>query len=88
MPPRKKARATLVQSASTPSAAKDDDAMDIDTPQGQGKSASKAAAAAAAADVLKHNECWTDDQVASLFKGVIRWKPAGMFHPPRTHDQS
>ncbi|KAG8422521.1 hypothetical protein J3459_010263 [Metarhizium acridum] len=69
MPPRKRARG---QAVATPSATRDDDAMDIDTP-----------AASEAGDRSKHgapnyNNMWTDDQVASLFKGVIRWKPAGM----------
>lgn len=73
MPPRKKARASLAQAARTPSAPRDDDAMDVDTPQAQ----ADAEAATKAAEALKLNECWTDDQVASLFKGVIRWKPAG-----------
>lgn len=77
MPPRKKARGSHAQAA-TPSAAKDGNAMDIDTPQAQ-EAADEAAAKAA--EALKYNDSWTDDQVASLFKGVIRWKPAGKAFP-------
>ncbi|PNY25724.1 CT20 family protein [Tolypocladium capitatum] len=72
MPPKRRARGGA---AATPSAARDDDAMDVDTPQA---SATPAAAAAAKANTQNLNDLWTDDQVASLFKGVIRWKPAGM----------
>lgn len=70
MPPRKKARGAQAAAAST--TATNDDAMDIDNPQAGANPAS-----AEAQEALKQNECWTDDQVASLFKGVIRWKPAG-----------
>lgn len=60
--------------------------MDIDTPQASAARDSVATPAtpapapapnAAAADAPRYNELWTDDQIASLFKGVIRWKPAG-----------
>ncbi|OAA47751.1 CT20 family protein [Metarhizium rileyi] len=69
MPPRKRARGGAT---ATPSAPRHHDAMEIDTP-----TASEAGAS------LKYggpnyNSMWTDDQIASLFKGVIRWKPAGM----------
>lgn len=73
MPPRKKARGSLAQQSAAASA-RDDNAMDIDAPEDQ-------EAAAKAAEALKCNESWTDDQVASLFKGVIRWKPAGRVFP-------
>ncbi|OAQ63201.1 CT20 family protein [Pochonia chlamydosporia 170] len=69
MPPRKRARG---QAAATPSATRDDDAMDIDTP------ATSDAGGPPKHDGPNYNEMWTDDQIASLFKGVIRWKPAGM----------
>lgn len=73
MPPRKKARAGGQAAATPTTPATNDDAMDIDTPQtGDAKSTSPENQ-----EALKQNECWTDDQVASLFKGVIRWKPAG-----------
>lgn len=64
MPPRKRARGAAQPAAiSTPT--RDDDAMDVDTPQADD------------AKEIGLNDLWTDDQVASLFKAVIRWKPAG-----------
>lgn len=76
MPPKKRARgaATPQRTVSTPTATKSDDAMDIDTPRSSTPSKSAAPKAPA---VNIHNDMWTDDQLSSLFKGVIRWKPAG-----------
>ncbi|KEZ41092.1 putative ct20 family protein [Scedosporium apiospermum] len=77
MPPRKKARGGASQSVSTPNTTKSDDAMDIDTPKSE--TPSKATAAGKGTTTVDiHNDMWTDDQLSSLFKGVIRWKPAGM----------
>ncbi|KAF5575714.1 EAF7 Esa1 associated subunit of the 4 histone acetyltransferase complex [Fusarium pseudoanthophilum] len=75
MAPRKRARAST-QTVATPTPARDDDAMDVDTPQtgdNEGSSETKEQQ-----PDNNYNDLWTDDQVASLFKGVIRWKPAGM----------
>jgi hypothetical protein len=66
MPPRKKAKGS-VRAASTPAA--DDDAMVIDTLQAE----------LSKPDPTK--DPWTDEQETSLFKGIIRWKPAGWFTP-------
>lgn len=71
MPPRKKARGGAV---STPTTTRSDDAMDIDTPRPETPTKSSANKTPAI-DIF--NDMWTDDQLSSLFKGVIRWKPAG-----------
>ncbi|KAM0431807.1 hypothetical protein ACHAPT_005057 [Fusarium lateritium] len=73
MAPRKRARAST-QTAATPTPARDDDAMDVDTPQ----AGDQEEATEPKGPDNDFNDHWTDDQVASLFKGVIRWKPAGM----------
>jgi hypothetical protein len=70
MPPKKKGKAATA-AASTPTA--DEDAMAIDTPpQPQAEDPPKPAY-----DILK--DPWTDEQETSLFKGIIKWKPAGEF---------
>jgi hypothetical protein len=67
MPPKKKAKAAAA--TSTPTA--DGDAMAIDTPQPQKAEEPQKPAY----DILK--DPWTDEQETSLFKGIIKWKPAG-----------
>jgi MRG-binding protein len=66
MPARKKARAGAPK-ASMP--LQDGDSMAVDTPE-TGEPTKKPAQ-----DPL--NDPWTDEQETSLFKGIIRWKPAG-----------
>ncbi|PHH84030.1 hypothetical protein CDD83_2614 [Cordyceps sp. RAO-2017] len=85
MPPKKRARG---HHAATPTASRGggggggDDDMDVDTPRASATpaAASSLTRSAARASAVK-NERWTDDQIASLFKGVIRWKPAGASRP-------
>ncbi|KJR80086.1 uncharacterized protein SPSK_00545 [Sporothrix schenckii 1099-18] len=74
MPPKKRGRGSAVQSAATPS--RDDDAMDIDTPQASETPAASAPPDKPIYDVLQ--SCWTSEQKAGLFSAVIRWKPSGM----------
>ncbi|KAH7384787.1 chromatin modification-related protein EAF7-domain-containing protein [Cadophora sp. MPI-SDFR-AT-0126] len=69
MPPRKKTKGS-VRAPSTPAA--DEDAMAVDTPQTD----TSGAKPKPAYDILK--DPWTDEQETSLFKGIIRWKPAGI----------
>ncbi|KAH7313145.1 chromatin modification-related protein EAF7-domain-containing protein [Rhexocercosporidium sp. MPI-PUGE-AT-0058] len=69
MPPRKKTKGS-VRAPSTPAA--DEDAMAVDTPQPDATEEK----AKPTYDILK--DPWTDEQETSLFKGIIRWKPAGI----------
>ncbi|TAQ85566.1 hypothetical protein B7494_g6115 [Chlorociboria aeruginascens] len=64
MAPRKKGKGNA-RAASTP--AVEEDPMDIDTPVERPKPTH---------DILK--DPWTDEQETSLFKGIIKWKPAGI----------
>ncbi|KAI1386166.1 CT20-domain-containing protein [Hypoxylon trugodes] len=86
MPPKRKSKASSLAEVSTPKAsstpARDDDAMDVDTPQASDtpRAADTPTASKPSlpppAEIL--NNLWTDDQEASLFKAVIRWKPSGI----------
>ncbi|TVY37271.1 Chromatin modification-related protein [Lachnellula occidentalis] len=67
MAPKRKGK-SIARAASTPAA--DEDAMVIDSPKPQAKEATKPSF-----DIL--NDPWTDEQETSLFKGIIKWKPAG-----------
>ena len=68
MPPRKKTKGS-VRATSTP-VEPEEDAMAIDTPQVEEPQHPNFG-------ILK--DPWTDEQETSLFKGVIKWKPAGQF---------
>jgi hypothetical protein len=75
MPPKKKTKTAAA--ASTPTA--DEDAMVIATPQPQKAEQPQKPAY----DILK--DPWTDEQETSLFKGIIKWKPAGEFTGSHYH---
>lgn len=68
MPPKKKGKG-IARAASTPVA--EDDSMAADTPRAQQPEEARKTSP----DLLK--DPWTDEQETSLFKGIIRWKPAG-----------
>ena len=74
MPPRKRARGSA-QPTATSTPARNEDAMDVDTPKAEEAGDEPASAEDPSNG---HNALWTDDQVASLFKAVIRWKPNGL----------
>ncbi|RYP72224.1 hypothetical protein DL771_004354 [Monosporascus sp. 5C6A] len=93
MAPKRKARGSLANASTpkTPTPLRDEDSMDIDTPQAAdtpraaGTPATPGATTTAASN--KHNyppdseilnNLWTADQESSLFKAIIRWKPTGM----------
>ncbi|KAI1491528.1 chromatin modification-related protein EAF7-domain-containing protein [Biscogniauxia mediterranea] len=83
MPPKRKskaAEASTSKASSTP--LRHDDAMDVDTPH-----ASETPRAVDTPTVTKPSlppaseildNPWTEDQTASLFKAIIRWKPSGV----------
>ncbi|KAI1339498.1 chromatin modification-related protein EAF7-domain-containing protein [Xylariaceae sp. FL0016] len=84
MPPKRKSKA--LAEVSTPKAsatpAHDDDMMDVDTPQASETPRAADTPTASkpnqppASEIL--NDLWTEDQMSSLFKAIIRWKPSGV----------
>ncbi|KAI0520787.1 chromatin modification-related protein EAF7-domain-containing protein [Xylaria bambusicola] len=86
MPPKRKSKAFLAE-VSTPKAsvapAQDEDAMDIDTP-GKASETPRATDTPVAAKPNQPTESevlgdpWTEDQISSLFKAIIKWKPSGV----------
>ncbi|KAI1107035.1 chromatin modification-related protein EAF7-domain-containing protein [Jackrogersella minutella] len=86
MPPKRKSKAGGLAEVSTPKAsstpAREDDAMDVDTPQAADTPRAADTPTASKPNLPPPSEIlnnlWTDDQEASLFKAVIRWKPSGI----------
>ena len=76
MPP-KRGRASAASAVATPLAAtpaRDEDSMDIDTPQAAETPTTATAAHSAPANLTS---LWTAEQKAGLFSAVVRWKPSG-----------
>ncbi|KAI0459578.1 chromatin modification-related protein EAF7-domain-containing protein [Xylaria acuta] len=89
MPPKRKSKA--MAEVSTPKAsvtpAHDEDAMDVGTPKASSPKVSETPRAADTPVTAKPNhppesevlgDLWTEDQISSLFKAIMRWKPSGM----------
>jgi hypothetical protein len=75
MAPKKRGRAST-RNASTP--AQDEDSMVVDTPDVAETPDVVESSRKEDFEILK--DPWTDEQETSLFKGIIRWKPAGDFN--------
>lgn len=93
MPPKRKSKVGGLAEVSTPKAsstpARDDDAMDVDTPQAADTPRAADTPTASKPNLPPPSEIlnnlWTDDQESSLFKAVIRWKPSGTHHAQRNY---
>ncbi|KAK8091146.1 hypothetical protein PG994_000651 [Apiospora phragmitis] len=79
MPPKRKGRSSLasVSTPKTPTPLPDDSAMDVDTPQDTDTPRAADTPVATQTSQPPPRDAWTDDQVASLLKAIIRWKPTG-----------
>ncbi|KAK1755771.1 hypothetical protein QBC47DRAFT_422900 [Echria macrotheca] len=75
MPPKKRGRSSVGVPSGTATPSREDDPMDVDTPVTAETPTAPTPAPKPAVDL---KDPWTDDQLASLFKGVVKWKPAGM----------
>ncbi|KAK7957116.1 CT20 family protein [Apiospora aurea] len=80
MPPKRKGRASLASNSTpkTPTPLPDDSAMDVDTPHDADTPRAADTPVATQPSQPMPSDAWTDDQVASLLKAIIRWKPTGM----------
>ncbi|KAI0871536.1 chromatin modification-related protein EAF7-domain-containing protein [Hypoxylon argillaceum] len=84
MPPKRKSKAPAEVSTPKASAtpAHGEDAMDIDTPKASETPRTADTPVAAKPNQPTESEVlgnlWTEDQISSLFKAIIRWKPSGM----------
>lgn len=85
MPPKKRSR---LQLSSTPTTIREDSAMDVDTPRLSATPGFISSAFKPIIPMTPYDNLWTDDQISSLFKGVIRWKPAGWFPPAEERERA